>query len=342
MAARLRKRSPRHAYEVRVKVANEWRWVGTGTHDLAAAKAWQREHERRAADPGHAAEATATLADAVEAYAQSRVARGRSAGTLHHVRVKSGHLLRLLPPMLRDLTHAVLERFIATRRSEGAAQTTIKKELRVCGAMLRHAARNGVFVRSVDATLPELEDTYRPRTRALTRWELVALASHLPSDRAAHVVWIVATGSRWGESLRARHRDHSPSAVWLQGTKTRLSARSVPILAMTRPLIEWANKRAPGTTSGTMFRAWGNVCRDLAAACAALGIAPVTPNDLRRTVAVWLRAEGVAPGLIGVFLGHADGRIRANQRGRPSSRHRVPPRYQARRPRRPLATVDSQ
>jgi hypothetical protein len=114
MATRIRKRSPKHAYEVRVKVGHLWQWKGTGTHDRTAALSWLREHERRAADPTYAAEAAATVSDAVEAYAQSRVARGRSAGTLHHVRVKSGHLLRLLPAMLRDVTHRVLEGYIAT------------------------------------------------------------------------------------------------------------------------------------------------------------------------------------------------------------------------------------
>ncbi len=309
MATRIRKRSARHAYEVRVKVGGEWQWRGTGTHDRTAALSWLREFERRAADPTYAAEASSTLADAVEAYARSRVARGRSDGTLHHVRVKSGHLLRLLPAMLRDVTHQVMEAYLATRRDEGAQQTTIKKELRVAGAVLKLAAKNGTFSRTVESVIPELEDTYQPRTRSLTRWELVALASELEPARAAHVVWIVASGARWGESLRARHRDHSPSAVQLHGTKTRLSARSVPILAMTRPLIEWASERAPGTTSGTMFRAWGNVTRDLALVCARMRIAPVTPNDLRRTLATWLREDGVDASLVAVVLGHRDARM---------------------------------
>ena len=58
-----------------------------------------------------------------------------------------------------------------------------------------------------------------------------------------------------------------------------------------------------------MFSAWSNVRRDLADACAKLGIEPVTPNDLRRTLGTWLRADGVEPQLIGAMMGHADSRM---------------------------------
>lgn len=308
-AARLRKRSPRHAYECRVKVADTWTWRGTGTHDRTAALAWLREHERRAADPAYAAEAAATTADAIEAYAQSRVARGRSAGTLHHVRVKSGHLLRLLPSMLRDVTHRVLEGYIAARRGEGAAQTTIKKELRVCGAVLKLAARNGQLTRAVEAIVPELADTYQPRRRSLTPEALRRLLAELPADRAAHVAWLVATGSRWGESLRARRVDVSRTEVRIHGTKTTLAARTVPRLELTRELLLLALTSAVGRRDGGLFRQWGNVRRDLAQACARAGLPPVTPNDLRRTLATWLRESGVDASLVATVLGHRDSRM---------------------------------
>ena len=306
-AARIRKRSPRHAYEVRVKLAGVWVWRGTGTHDRTAALAWLREHERRAADPTYAAEATATLSGILSEYLASRVARGRAEGTLHHIRTKAGHLVRLLPAPLRDLTHRRMEAYIAQRRSEGAAQTTIKKELRVLGAALKLAVRNGRISRDPASILPELEDTYQPRTRALAPWELVALAQALPPHRAAHVVWICATGARWGESLRARRADVGPASVRLRGTKTRLADRSVPVLTLTRPMLAWAMERAPGT--GMLWLAWSNVRRDLGVACRAAGIPAVTPNDLRRSLATWLRAAGVEPGLLALVLGHADGRM---------------------------------
>ena len=42
------------------------------------------------------------------------------------------------------------------------------------------------------------------------------------------------------------------------------------------------------------------------------GLCPrLTPNDLRRTSATWLRQGGVTPDVIGEFLGHVDGRMAA-------------------------------
>lgn len=80
-------------------------------------------------------------------------------------------------------SHAECERYIATRLEEGAAQTTIKKELRALKAVLSHARRNEKFMRDPDAVVPELEDTYRPRERWLTPLELVGLATALPPLR---------------------------------------------------------------------------------------------------------------------------------------------------------------
>ena len=303
---RIRKRGGR-AFEVRIKDGGVWRWLSTGTHDRTAAEGALREHERRAADPAYGAEAEASTEALLREYLASRRARGRSEGTLHHYRTKFGTLVRLLPPAAKDITHAVLEAYLAARVEEGVAQTTVKKEFRALKAALVLARKNGRFSRDPDAIVPELADTYQPRKRALTRWELVALASELPPDRAAHVVWIVATGARWGESVRARRSDCTDAAVYLRGTKTDLAARQVPVLEHTRPLLDWAIPRGAG--KGTLFRPWTNVRRDLAEACAELGMPPVTPNDLRRTFAAWLRQGGAEPALIGQAMGHADSRM---------------------------------
>jgi hypothetical protein len=39
------------------------------------------------------------------------------------------------------------------------------------------------------------------------------------------------------------------------------------------------------------------------------GIERCSPNDLRRTFATWMRADGVPPNLIGSMMGHADSRM---------------------------------
>ena len=216
-------------------------------------------------------------------------------------------MIRLFPARLAEVDAGTCERFLERRLAEGAAQTTVKKELRALGAVLRHARRAGLYTQDPEAVLPELEDTYRPRERTLAPWELVVLCNALPPERAAHVVFIVATGARWGESVRARREDVAGPAVHLRGTKTKRAARSVPTPAPLRQALAWALERAPGDT--VLFSAWTSVRRDLDVACRHAGIARVTPDDLRRTFASWLRQWGVTTDLIAVAMGHTTSRM---------------------------------
>lgn len=74
---------------------------------------------------------------------------------------------------------------------------------------------------------------------------------------------------------------------------TSARGRLVPIVTPAqRSLLEFAVKYAGGT-DGAMFTPWSNVRRDLHAACKRAGIAPCSPNDLRRTFADWLVEAGV-------------------------------------------------
>ncbi len=285
----------------------------TNCTDKKAAEKRAGELEREALDPAYAAANKATTAGACDEFLGSRQRRGRAEGTLHHYRVKLGHIVRLMPKRLDEVDAAACERFIEQRLNEGAAQTTVKKEIRALGATLRHARRQGTYMHVVESVIPELEDTYKPRERSLAPLEFVALISALDPLRAAHVVFIVATGARWGESVRARLEDIDGPMVRLRGTKTKKAPRVVPVppvmrIALTRA-IEWATGHSPRFGDGPLFLGWCNVRRDLAAACAKIGIAPVTPNDLRRTFATWLRMSGVTPDIIGAALGHTTSRM---------------------------------
>ena len=177
-------------------------------------------------------------------------------------------------------------------------------------AALSLAKKNDLWSGDPDAVIPELDDDYEPRKRSMTSWELIALASSLPPKRAAHVMWIVATGARWSESLRALWGDRFGNMQPLRGTKTKAASRTVPLLPLAVQMVNWAEERASALVEGaTMFLPWGNVRRDIAIACSALGIEPVTPNDLRRTFATWLRNAGVEPQLIGAAMGHTSSRM---------------------------------
>ncbi len=311
MSARLIKRG-KVWYAWVPRVGGGTRLVSTNSTDKKAAEGVAGRLEREAVDPAHAAANKATTADACAEFLGSRKRRGRAEGTLHHYRVKLGHVVRLMPRRLDDIDAGACERFIEIRLEEGAAQTTVKKEIRALGATLRHARRSGTYQRVVEMVIPELEETYKPRERFLTPMELVGLCNVLRSDRAAHIVFIVATGARWSESVRARRSDVAGSMVHMRGTKTKGALRTVPVPPTVRGALAWALRHAPSD----LFLPWGSVRRDLAVACKALGIAPVTPNDLRRTFGTWLAMTGVTTDIVGKAMGHVDGRMAERVYGR--------------------------
>jgi integrase len=214
-----------------------------------------------------------------------------------------GHLIRLLPADLRQITHDVLEAYLSQRIDEDAAKTTVKKEFRALTSVLRFAARNGKYAGDPRNVVPELEDDYRPRTRFLTLPEADKLLRALPVDRAAQAAFILATGARWSEAEKARPMDVQGDVVRLRGTKTEGAKREVPIVT------PWQVQLLATAVGYMPFRPWANSRRDLAETCKAVGIQPVSANDLRRTFATWMRHIGVDIGVIAKLLGHTSTRM---------------------------------
>lgn len=293
------------------------RCVSTRCTDRRAAELAAHRLEREAADPSHAAAHATTLRAALERLVVDRGERGRAAGTVAMYRSKSGHFRRLLGDDFRlaELTARVVDDYIAKRLGEEASRSTVGKELTTLRAALRLAKRRGELAVDIAAIMPigwSIE--YRPRTSVLRRArDLQALVDELIDDRGAHACFIVATGARWGESLRATRADVdlARGVVRLRGTKTAIAAApssTVPVVGWMRPLLEHV-LRVCGNKPGRLFRPWTSVRGDLAAACRRAGIEKVTPNDLRRTTATWLRAAGVEPSILAAMLRHADTRM---------------------------------
>jgi len=285
----------------------------TRCRDRKAAEAVARELERRAADPTHAASNQTTLAAAIQNLIRDRMLKDRAPGTLAMLRLKGGHLTRILGAdlPLAQVDAKAVDAFVDQRLKEGAAKNTIHKELSTLRGALKVAKRRGEYVRDIGAVMPDgFSAEYRPRERFLSGAEARALLAELTPDRAACVAFILATGARWSEAEAAMvvDVDLPREVVFLRGTKTEGSRRVVPIVGVARPLLEHALRYAQGE-GGKLFRSWGNVRRDLHEACERAGIAPVSPNDLRRTCATWLRQGGVEPHLIAAMLGHTDSRM---------------------------------
>jgi integrase len=293
------------------------RLVTTDCADRKAAEVRAAVLEREAVDPAYAAANTTTLQFVLDDYAASRKRLRRSEGTLQHVKVKAGHVLRVLRDVLgilqvRDLSHVSMVRYVEHRQAEGARDTTIKKELRVFGGAWKLARRNQLVRQPLEELMPELADDYEPGKRALTPWEVMGLASVLPPERMAVVAFAVATGCDPGALWRACSADVADDFVSckVHGTKRKTRDRTVPLpLPEQRTLLEWAVDHADGGIGERLFSMWTNMRRDLHAACDKLGIARCSPNDLRRTYGTWLRAEGIEPQLIGAAMGHTDSRM---------------------------------
>ena len=304
----------------------------TKCRDRAAAESVARQWERDAADPDHAAARTATLTDALQLLLrldeEEVLAGRRSPDTVEFHRTKAGHLVRLfetdankahVPFPLARLRAFDVDGYISRRRSEGAADATISKELVVLRKSLRLAIRAGLWRGRVDEVIPiAFSPGYEPRKRALTADELKKLVAELLPDRAARVAFIVATSACWRETELARRSDvgEGLTTVLLRGTKRKTRFRTVPIVSPAQQsLLSYALEYAKGE-GDALFQPWLNVRRDLADACEDAKIERCSPNDLRRTFASWQVEAGVPLFPIAQAMGHKDTRMLERVYGR--------------------------
>lgn len=279
-----------------------------------AAEAWARRRELERADPVHAAAKAATLGRLIVRFVEDRRASGKSADTLTYYRQKLGHWTRLLggDTPLASITASEVDRCLAQRRTEGAAEATVAKEAKALGAALRKAKRWGLWRGDLDELLPDLGETYQPRSRWLPPDELELLIEELEQVQphyAGAVAFAVASGARRAEIARATRDDLETGLATgllpIRGSKTAKASRPVAVLSIFRPWLERALQLA--RSDGVAFGSWvlsGNARREILTACRRAELTPATWNDLRRTHGRWLRRAGVDVELIGEQLRH--------------------------------------
>jgi hypothetical protein len=119
-------------------------------------------------------------------------------------------------------------------------------------------------------------------------------------------VFLNRRGDRLSEVESATWADFDLEGGWvrLRGTKTSSSDRRVPIPTSIVPILEAFEVR-----TGPVVERWLNVRRDLANACRRAGIAAVTPNDLRRTFASWMKQQGEDSAVVAKLMGHSSTRM---------------------------------
>lgn len=315
--------------------------VATGCQKQAEAKVWGERRQAELLAPKDAPENTTTVEFAIEQFLKGRARVGRSDSTLQFYETKLGHFLRFIdegkfPSLLCRVNNvSVLEAYVDLRNKE-VEPATVAKEVGAMLAVLRYAKKRELWNGDLDKVRPEIPTGYVPRRRFLSPLELVGLVGYFNSWRpyvaghgvrlkaepqphkAAMITFAVATSSRWGEVERAQREDIRPLQIDIRGTKTERSLRSVPRgIPMFESMLKWSLERANGT-NGKLFQPWTNVRRELRAACEALEIDPVSPNDLRRTFATWLVEDGRSLDAIAQGMGHVDTRMVYRVYGKPT------------------------
>lgn len=229
---------------------------------------------------------------------------GAAAATIEVYTCKLSHVVRVLGAdtdvrklSLELVTHYITER--TKRRGPDklpdASRHTVHKELRV----LRQALK---LARVSTDCIPKYSADYKPRSTHLTKEQFNRLLAALPEHRRLDLLFLALTGARLSEYQRAQRGDIRGRVVWLRGTKTKSSARAVPL----PPELEQAIAAADPPRRGPMFAPWPNLQRDLKAACGEkrANCPLVSPNDLRRTYCTWLRDAGVDEPTCASLLGH--------------------------------------
>lgn len=225
-------------------------------------------------------------------------------------REKGRRLLKSLGnPFVNDISLSMLDRYIALRRSKdeqhgNATDHTIQKELITVRRALKYAIRNKAL--HVMPTWPEFSANYEPRKTWLTTDEFEKMCSELEPDRRLWASLAALGGMRAGEVERITWEDLAGRLMHVPGTKTESSKRPVPIVPALRHRLDAVPR---GQRKGRVVEPWGNVRRDLHAACRRAGVKLVSPNDLRRTFASWLVQQGAPLLTVAALMGHTSTRM---------------------------------
>ena len=232
----------------------------------------------------------------------------RSAATIACYEAKSGHLVRLVGDVALDALHVdTVHGYCRTRLDEGAARESVRKELCVLRQTLQLARDRGLFARDPAAVIPRFRARYTPRRRFLTEEEFDLLLGQLEPERQRWITICVCTGGRLSEmeAVQWGDIDWKQRLIHLRGTKTKTADRFVPLH---RPLAE-ALEPLRGPDSDLLAGRWPNARRDLARACLRAKIERVSPNDLRRTFASWLKQAETDSMAVAKLLGHTSSRM---------------------------------
>jgi integrase len=220
---------------------------------------------------------------------------------------RGGHLVRLLDLDVNAITIEDVRDYCKQRLKEHADRETIRKELVTLRRALQVAKEHGHYLGDPRTPTPKWSAKYVPRKRWLSHEEARQLLAALPNER--HRLWVTLalyTGARYSEisGIRWSHIDLRRGTILLPGTKTQGAHRTIPLPAPLRAALPERPARDEPVAGE-----WPKVVRDLGRACERAGIPRVSPNDLRRTYASWLKQQGEDSFVVAQLLGHTSSRM---------------------------------
>lgn len=218
-----------------------------------------------------------------------------------------------------DITPQTCDGYRRKRAAGGVSDGTVRRDLGVLRAAIRHAHKEGRLTEDRHVELPKMPEG---RDRFLTRDEAAALlweARRDPRARGHLPLFILLglyTGARKGAilSLRWHQIDLAHGRIDFAAgsdrvTNKRRARQPIPRRLMT--FLKLAYRRGGSDLGHVLHQSGhpiGDIKKGFAGAAGRAGLTAVTPHTLRHTCACWLAQRGVPLHDIAGWLGHTTAR----------------------------------
>lgn len=224
---------------------------------------------------------------------------------VYHMRFRAEHLKRFFGAdmAVESITEVSIARYVAERRKQGRALSTINRELQVLRQAMRLAKK-----RRLIKDMPEI-DRFEEHNVRMVFFEhdvYEAVREHLPEVLQDMMHFAYITGWRRGQLARLEWRDIQDGVIRLSGRTVK--NKDVQVLALVGELAEIIERRRADQNGPFVFHRNGRPIRDFRdawkRALAKAGVSGYTFHDFRRTATRNMAMAGVPDKHIMQVTGH--------------------------------------